>query len=109
VLTPVEPTELDVESAPLEDLHAVMLQAEIPEGSRLHGVELFELRLPKDASLTLIVRDGRGFVPDPTTRLQSGDRLLIIATAAVRKQTERRLRAVGRAGKLAGWHGEYGD
>ena len=109
VLTPVEPTELDVESAPLEDLHAVMLQAEIPEGSRLHGVELFELRLPKDASLTLIVRDGRGFVPDPTTRLQSGDRLLIVATAAVRKQTERRLRAGGRAGKLAGWHGEYGD
>ena len=109
VLTPVEPTELDVESAPLEDLHAVMLQAEIPEGSRLHGVELFELRLPKDASLALIVRDGRGFVPDPTTRLQSGDRLVIVATAAVRRQTERRLRAVGRAGKLAGWHGEYGD
>ena len=109
VLTQVEPTELEVESAPLEDLHAVMLQAEIPEGSRLHGVELFELRLPKEASLALIVRDGHGFVPGPTTRLQSGDRLLIVAAAPVRRQTERRLRAVSRAGKLAGWHGEYGD
>jgi cell volume regulation protein A len=109
VLTPVEPTELDVESAPLEDLHAVLLQAEIPEGSRLHGVELFELRLPKEASLALIVREGHGFVPGQTTRLQSGDRLLIVAAAHVRRQTERRLRAVGRAGKLAGWHGEHGD
>ena len=109
VLAEVEPTELDVESAPLEDLHAVMLQVEIPEGSRLHGVELFELRLPKEANLSLIVRDSQGFVPDPRTRLQSGDRLLIVAAAQVRRTTERRLRAVSRAGKLAGWHGEYGD
>jgi len=109
VLAEVEPTELDVESAPLEDLHAVMLQVEIPEGSRLHGVELFELRLPKEANLSLIVRESQGFVPDSRTRLQSGDRLLIVAAAQVRRRTERRLRAVSRAGKLAGWHGEYGD
>jgi len=109
VLAAVEPTELDVESAPLEDLHAVMLQVEIPEGSKLHGVELFELRLPKEAVLALIVRDGHSLVPGPTTRLQAGDRVLIVAAAPVRRQTERRLRAVSRAGKLAGWHGEHGD
>jgi cell volume regulation protein A len=40
--------------------------------------------------------------------LLSGDRLLIVASATVRDQTERRLRAVGRAGKLAGWFGEHG-
>jgi potassium/hydrogen antiporter len=40
--------------------------------------------------------------------LQAGDRLLIVASAAVREQTERRLRAVGRRGKLAGWFGERG-
>jgi len=97
-----------VESAPLEDLHADLLQARIPHGSRLHGVELFELRLPLEAGLALIVRDGRGFVPGPTTRLQAGDRLLIVASAAARAQTERRLRAVSRAGKLAGWYGEKG-
>ena len=108
VLAVAEPHELDVESAPLEDLHADLLQAHIPHGSRLHGVELFELRLPTEASLALIVRDGRGFVPGPTARLQSGDRLLIVASAAVRAQTERRLRAVSRAGKLAGWYGEKG-
>jgi len=108
VLAVAEPHELDVESAPLEDLHADLLQARIPHGSRLHGVELFELRLPLEASLALIVREGRGFVPGSTTRLQSGDRLLIVASAAARAQTERRLRAVSRAGKLAGWYGERG-
>jgi len=71
-------------------------------------VEIFELRLPAQANVALIVRDNRGFVPQPTTTLQAGDRLLIVASATVREQTERRLRAVSRAGKLAGWFGERG-
>ena len=108
VIAPAEPIDIAVEAAPLEALHADLLQTQIPPGSRLHGVEIFELRLPAQANLALIVRDGRGFVPQPTTTLRAGDRLLIVASAAVREQTERRLRAVGRAGKLAGWFGERG-
>jgi NhaP-type Na+/H+ and K+/H+ antiporter len=109
VIASAEPIEIDVEAAPLEALHADLLQTRIPPGSRLHGVEIFELRLPSEANVALIVRDGRGFVPGPTTVLQTGDRLLIVAAARVRRQVERRLRAVGRAGKLAGWFGEHGD
>jgi uncharacterized protein YcsI (UPF0317 family) len=108
VIEPAEPLDVNVEAAPLEALHADLLQAEIPPGSRLDGVEIFELRLPAHANLALIVRDGEEFVPEPTTALRIGDRLLIVASAAARKQTERRLRAVSRAGKLAGWFGEYG-
>ena len=108
VITPAQPLDVDVEAAPLEALHADLLQAEIPPGSRLHGVEIFELRLPAQASVALIVRGDKGFVPAPTTALQTGDRLLIVASAGFRDQTERRLRAVSRAGKLAGWFGEYG-
>jgi cell volume regulation protein A len=108
VTAPAEPLDVDVEAAPLEALHADLLQAQIPPGSRLHGVEIFELRLPAQASIALIVRGDKGFVPSPTTTLRTGDRLLIVASAAVREQTERRLRAVGRAGKLAGWFGEHG-
>jgi NhaP-type Na+/H+ and K+/H+ antiporter len=108
VTAPAEPLAVDVEAAPLEALHADLLQAQIPPGSRLHGVEIFELRLPAQANVALIVRGGQGFVPAQTTTLQAGDRLLIVATAAVREETERRLRAVGRAGKLAGWFGEHG-
>ncbi len=108
VTTPAQPQEIDVEAAPLEALNADLLQAQIPPGSRLHGVEIFELRLPAEANLTLIVRDGHGFVPGPTTTLRAGDRLLVVAAAGVRQQTERRLRAVSRAGRLAGWFGEHG-
>ena len=108
VTAPAEPLDVDVEAAPLEAMHADLLQAQIPPGSRLHGVEIFELRLPAQANVALIVRGGKGFVPSPTTMLRTGDRLLIVASAAVREQTERRLRAVSRAGKLAGWLGERG-
>ena len=108
VMAPAEPLDVDVEAAPLEALHADLLQTQIPSGSRLHGVEIFELRLPAQANVALIVRDGKGFVPGPTTTLLSGDRLLIVAAAEVREQVERRLRAVSRAGKLAGWFGEHG-
>ena len=35
----------------------------------VHGVEIFELRPP--ANFALIVRDGKGFVPSPTTAAHS--------------------------------------
>jgi cell volume regulation protein A len=108
VVTPAEPLEIDVETAPLETLAADVLQVQIPDGSRLHGVEVFELRLPAEANVALIVRAGRGLVPQPATTLRAGDWLLVVAAPAVREHTERRLRAVSRAGKLAGWLGERG-
>ena len=72
--------------------------------SQLHGVELFELRLPAGANVTLVVRDGKGFVPTPDTPLRRGDQLLIVTTAEAR----RRRRAAGArgqpsTGRLAGW------
>ncbi|MEV4167491.1 potassium/proton antiporter [Nonomuraea dietziae] len=108
VATEGEARDLDVESAPLEQLNADLLQVKVPQGSLLHGVEVFELRLPVDAAVTLIVREGRTFVPTGTTRLRSEDQLLVVTTASCREQVERRLRAVSRRGKLAGWYGERG-
>ncbi|MEV4002703.1 potassium/proton antiporter [Actinomadura sp. NPDC049753] len=101
--------ELDVEAAPLEELHADLLEVRIPGDSLMSGVEIFELRLPPGASITLVVRDGASFVPEPTTPLQAGDTLLVVTTAEVREATERRLRAVSRKGRLAGWFGEKGQ
>jgi potassium/hydrogen antiporter len=40
--------------------------------------------------------------------MQADDRLLVVAAAGVRDRTERRLRAVSRGGRLAGWFGEHG-
>ncbi|TDE47910.1 potassium/proton antiporter [Nonomuraea mesophila] len=108
VTAPGEAHDLAVESAPLEELQADLLQITVPPGSRLHGVEIFELRLPAGAAVTLIVRDGRSFVPASTTRVRANDQLLVVATASCRDQVERRMRAVSRSGKLAGWYGERG-
>jgi cell volume regulation protein A len=109
VTAPAEAREIDVEAAPLEDLHADLLEVRIPADSQLHGVEIFELRLPAEASITLVVREGRSFVPGPQTMLQAGDELLVVTAADTRDAAERRLRAVSRRGKLAGWYGEHGD
>jgi cell volume regulation protein A len=109
VTAPAEATEIRVETAPLDRMQADLLQIEIPEGSRLAGVHVDELRLPVGAAVTLVMRDGTGFVPGPDTRLKVGDSLLIVATAQVRDAAERRLRAVSRRGRLARWFAEYGD
>ncbi len=100
--------EVEVESAPLEELGADLLQVRVPTESRLHGVYVSELRLPEDAALTLIVREGHSFVPGPTTRILRGDELLVVTTSNARRGTELRLRAVSRAGRLAAWRGEDG-
>jgi cell volume regulation protein A len=98
-------SDLGIESAPLERLRGHLLSMTIPAESRMHGVEVNELRLPPGAAVTLVVREGTSFVPLPTTILQRGDELLVVATDPVRDQAEARLRAVGRGGKLAGWLG----
>jgi cell volume regulation protein A len=98
-----EPMDLDIESAPLERLRGHLLSVAIPEHSKMHGVEITELRLPPGAAVTLVVRDGSSFVPLPTTMLRHGDELLVVATDEVRDQTEQRLLDVGRGGKLACW------
>ncbi|MFF5759374.1 potassium/proton antiporter [Streptomyces longwoodensis] len=103
-----EATDLGIESAPLERLRGHLLSVVIPEGSRMHGVEINELRLPAGAAVTLVVREGTSFVPMPTTVLRRGDELLVVATDPVRDAAEARLRAVGRGGKLAGWLGTGG-
>jgi cell volume regulation protein A len=100
--------DLGIESAPLERLRGHLLSVAIPGRSKMHGVEVGELRLPQGAAVTLVVRNGRSFVPQPSTLLQRGDELLVVATDPVRDDTEERLRAVGQSGKLASWLGGSG-
>src|SRR3954462_4831759 len=97
------PTDLEVEAAPLEQVRADLLGLTVPDGSHLVGVYVDELRLPPGAHLTLVVRGDRSLVPDRFTRLEGGDQVLVVATAEARAAAERRLRAVSRGGKLAGW------
>ena len=71
--------------------------------SRPHGVAVFELRLPKGANVTLVVRRGEGFVPEPHTTIRHGDQLLVVTTSRVKQRTEQRIREISRGGRLAGW------
>jgi cell volume regulation protein A len=50
-----------------------------------------------------VVRDDKPFVPHRTTRLKQGDDMLVVATRTSREDAEKRLRDVGRHGRLAGW------
>ena len=95
---------LDIESSPLMRLDADLLQVRVDHGSRLAGVEVFELRLPQGAAVTLVVREGQAFVPSTHTQLRDGDELILVATGTVRSEVERRLRAVAAGGRLADWH-----
>jgi potassium/hydrogen antiporter len=101
--------EIQVESAPLDVLEAELLTMTVQKPSRLHNVMVLELRLPDPSVITLIIRDGHTFVPQPDTRIAAGDELLIVTTPKTRAATERRLRAVSRRGKLAYWFDEYGE
>jgi cell volume regulation protein A len=108
ISAPITPRDVDVESAPLDTIDADLMQLTVRPGSRLHGVYLPELRLPEDAAVVLIVRDGHSFVPDETTQLRRGDQALLVSARRSRPEAERRLRAVSRAGRLATWRGETG-
>ncbi|MGW8456193.1 potassium/proton antiporter [Streptomyces niveus] len=105
---PSEAADLGVESAPLERLRGHLLSVAIPDRSKMHGVEVGELRLPPGSAVTLVVREDKSFVPGPSTVLRRGDELLVVATDPVRDAAERRLRAVGQGGKLADWLGTSG-
>ncbi|MER5334331.1 potassium/proton antiporter [Micromonospora sp. NPDC002717] len=101
--------DLQIELAPLDAMDADLIHVTVEAGSRLHGVYLPELRLPPPAATTLVVRGDDTFVPDHHTRLRVGDQLVVLTTPPVRDATERRLRAVARAGRLATWFGETGQ
>ena len=95
--------EVEVEVAPLDKISADMLQVRIPPKSRLAGVEVGELRLPKHTVVSLIIRDERPFFPSAQERIKVGDELLIVTPETQRERTEERLRALGRGGRLARW------
>ncbi|GAB3199500.1 potassium/proton antiporter [Nocardioides hungaricus] len=100
------PRAVAIESAPLEDVDAVLLQFSVAPQSRLAGVEVAELRLPPRAAIALVLRGGEVFTPGPATVLRAGDHVLVAAARDDRAAIERRLQAVSEAGRLAGWYAQ---
>jgi len=96
-------SDVEVEVAPLDKISADMLQVRIPEGSKLVGVEIQELRLPKNTVVSLIIRSEKAFAPAGRDRLKVGDEMLIVTPSALRQRAEDQLHAIGRYGRLAHW------
>ena len=101
-----EPRGLEVEAAPLDKIAADLLQVTISPRSQMHGVEVGELRLPRGASVSLLIREGEIMVPEARTSLRTGDDLLVVTPRKLREATERRLREVSGGGRLAHWLGD---
>jgi len=99
----LEPRSLDLEVAPLERVAADMLQVTISPVSRLHGVEVGELRLPEGSLVSMVVRDGRAIVPERRMVLRRGDDLLVVTPRGQREPTVSRLRTVSEHGRLGRW------
>jgi cell volume regulation protein A len=108
LVRPRDARAFELEVAVLERVAADLLQITITPRSRLHGVEVGELRLPRGASVSLVIREGESLAAESRTVLRKGDDILVVAPRALREQTERRLRQVSRHGRLAGWVGRIG-
>jgi potassium/hydrogen antiporter len=98
------PRGIDIESAPLDEIGATLLQFTVPDESRLAGVEVAELRLPVGATVTMVLRRDEIFAPEPTTVLRRGDHVLVAGARRDRVRIEQRLRQVSESGRLAGWY-----
>jgi len=109
LVDPSQAGDVDIEIAALERAKAELLQVMVPAGSQLAGLFINELRLPRDVSVSLIVRDGVPFTPDAVERIKIGDELVLVAPTARRDEAVRRIRSLARGGRLARWRGVPGD
>jgi cell volume regulation protein A len=98
--------ELELESAPLDGLRAVVLGIEVPHGSGFIGAFVTEIGLPDGATVALVVRNDRAIAPDVHTRIRVGDQILFVTTEEARLAAETRIRAVAKQGRLARWLGD---
>lgn len=98
--------DLGVEATPVTDLGADLLAVDVGPGSQLAGVSVAELRLPGEAGVSLIVRDGHFISPREHMVLRRGDHLVVVTPAGLRAKVVDRLQAVSRHGRLAGWKGK---
>jgi cell volume regulation protein A len=106
VVLPEEAIELEVEAAPLDQMHALVLGFEVPARSGLVGTFVTELGLPEGAVVSLIVRDDQAIAPDEHSRLRAGDQVLVVTTEEARAAADARMRAVAQRGRLARWREE---
>jgi cell volume regulation protein A len=76
----------------IRGLGGEILEYAVARTDAVAGSLVRDLALPPDAVVMLIVRDDRGVPPRGSTRVEAGDRLYILATAATRNEVADLLR-----------------
>lgn len=104
VCIPEQVRELEVESAPLDGMDAVVLGIDIVPDSALVGVYVNEMGLPEGAVVSLVITAGQAIAPTDHTRIRSGDQLVVVTTELAQAATEARLQTLSEFGRLAGWN-----
>jgi potassium/hydrogen antiporter len=98
------PGELDVDVAPLDEVDAVVLSVDVSAASNLVGIYVRELGLPQGATVALVLRADSSIPVTDETRLREGDRIVLVCPQKLRDATEKRMQALARDGRLAGWN-----
>jgi trk system potassium uptake protein len=70
----------------LEGGRTSIVEMKLEAGSPAAGKALYELRLPSDATIVAVLRDGHVVVPQPETVLSSGDEVVALADGESEKQ-----------------------
>jgi trk system potassium uptake protein TrkA len=74
---------------PLERGQVALVELTLPEDSPNVGKAIYELRLPTDAAIVAVLREGHVVIPQPETVLAAGDELVALAAP----ESEDQLRA----------------
>ena len=64
----------------LRDVGTSFVEAKVPAGSPAIGMRLKDLHIPEDCVIPLIIRNGKGIVPNGDTLLASGDEVVAVTT-----------------------------
>jgi trk system potassium uptake protein len=65
---------------PLEGGHVTLVELTLPPDSPNVGKHIYDLRLPHDATIVAVVRDGHVVIAEPETPLLAGDEIMALST-----------------------------
>ena len=103
VLERISPRELMFDSSPLEGINASLVQFRVPRKGRLVGMWVKDLRLPRGAVVSMIIRDQEVLIPNQELRLEAGDQLLLAVHSGLVERVQGRLTLINEHGPLARW------
>ncbi|MCI8608396.1 MAG: ClC family H(+)/Cl(-) exchange transporter [Firmicutes bacterium] len=72
----------------------VLIESEVYLGCRVEGLSLSEVHLPEGCLIVSVVRDEKEIVPRGSTRLEAGDRLIVLCNEAFAATLEDQLDAM---------------